>query len=100
MRKEICPEEGALFVMVVKTGIEIVTRLERIVGYGKYGEVASGVEGEGGARVSGVYRSGRDGEVAAAAWLHREGTFDGCARGGRLQDVVREFFDWEESFVR
>ena len=52
------------------------------------------------ASVSGLPRSRRDGQVASAARLHRQGPPDGRARRRRLPDVVHELRHRQEPFVR
>src|ERR1700719_728282 len=48
-------------------------------------------------RVSGCRR---DGEMASAEWIHRQGTSDGCEDGRHLQNVVHEFNHRKEPFFR
>src|SRR5215510_14046296 len=50
--------------------------------------------------LQGVSRSGRDGQMASAERIHRQGASDGCESWRQLQNIVHEFYVGEESFLR
>src|SRR6266550_4652199 len=50
--------------------------------------------------LQGISRSRRDGQMASAKRIHRQGAQDGRQSWWHLQNVVHEFHDGQESFLR